>query len=64
MKRNAVVIGRLLLMGLLIVIRWVFTLPFFMFLVLYTVCESTVNGITNLITYFQKLNDALFAETK
>lgn len=64
MKINAIISGRLLLMGLLIVIRWICQLPYFIFLVLFSLFETIVNGITLFIAHLQKLNNELFAAAK
>lgn len=64
MKKNAIVIGRLLVIGLLLVIRWVFWPPFTLFLILFTVFETGINGATYVIAYFKQLNNELLKETK
>lgn len=63
-KQNAIIIGRLLLMGFFLVLRWLCQVPFFIFLILFSFFEYMVNGFTNFITHLQKLNNELFAKAK
>lgn len=58
-RTSAVVIGRLIVMGVLLVIRWTLW-PFYgLFLILFTLFESLVNGIAFLIDYLKTLNNEL-----
>lgn len=61
---NAVVIGRLILMGLLLIIRWTLWPLYGLFLILFTIFESAINGATYVIAYFKTLNNELLKETK
>lgn len=64
MKLNAIVTGRLLLMALLVLIRWICQLPFFILVAVCTFFETLIGGCTNLINQLKKLNDELFAKAK
>jgi hypothetical protein len=61
---NAVVIGRLILMGLLLAIRWIMQVPFVVFLVLYSFFEMTVVGSMQAVNYLKTLNDESFTADK
>jgi hypothetical protein len=61
-RKNAIVIGRLLLIGLLLVIRWILWLPYSVLLIFYTVFESGINGATYVIAYFKQLNNEQLSE--
>lgn len=63
-KTNLVVSGRLLLMGILLVIRWTLWVPYALFLICFTLFESAINGATYVIAYFKKLNNELLTKTE
>jgi uncharacterized membrane protein YqjE len=59
-KIYAIVIGRLLLVGVLLIIRWLFEPIYFLFMILYSTCETVISGINSFAGYVKKLNDELF----
>jgi hypothetical protein len=56
---NATVLGRLLLVWLLFMIRWVFIPLHFLFMVLYSFCELVITSINSFAAYVKKINDEL-----
>jgi hypothetical protein len=60
----AIVLGRLLLVGILLIIRWLLEPIYFLFLMLYSTCEAVISGITNFAVYVKKSNDELFTKIK
>jgi hypothetical protein len=56
---NAIVLGRLLLVWLLFMIRWVFIPLHFLFMVLYSFFELVITSINSFAGYVKKLNDEL-----
>jgi hypothetical protein len=63
-KIYSIVIGRLLLVGVLLIIRWLFEPIYFLFLTLHSTCEAVISGITNFAVYVKKSNDELFTKIK
>jgi hypothetical protein len=60
----SIVIARLLLVGVLLIIRWLFGPVYFIGMVLYTISETVMQGISSFAVYVKKLNDELFKEIK
>ena len=58
-KIYAIVIGRLLLVGVLLIIRWLFAPVYFIGMVLFTISETVMSGISSFAVYVKKLNDEL-----
>lgn len=54
---KGVIIGRLILMALLTVVRWILEPLYFVSLVLLTIFESAVKGLSSLIAHLQTLNN-------
>jgi hypothetical protein len=64
-KRNAIVIGRLLFVGILIVIKWaVFQPIYFVSMILSTLGEVAINGFNTIINAIQKMNNELLTKDK
>jgi hypothetical protein len=60
----AIVSGRLFVVGLLLLVRWICEPLYFLFLVLYSFFETIRNGFATLINHLKQLNDELFAANK
>jgi uncharacterized membrane protein YqjE len=60
----SIVIARLLLVGVLLIIRWLFGPVYFIGMVLYTISETVMNGISSFAVYVKTKNDELFKEIK
>jgi hypothetical protein len=60
----SIVIARLLLVGVLLIIRWLFGPVYFIGMVLYTISETVMNGINSFAVYVKTKNDELFKEIK
>ncbi len=58
-KVYSIVIGRLLLVGVLLIIRWLFGPDYFIGMVLYTIAETVMNGISSFAVYVKTKNDEL-----
>ena len=56
-KIYAIVAARLVMAGILIVIRWIFQLPFFVLFLCYTLCELIINGATDGVAELKRMND-------
>jgi hypothetical protein len=63
-KIYSIVIGRLLLVGVLLIIRWLFGPVYFIGMVLYTISETVMQGISSFAVYVKTKNDELFKEIK
>ena len=63
-KIYSIVIGRLLLVGVLLIIRWLFGPVYFIGMVLYTIAETVMNGISSFAVYVKKLNDELIKKVE
>jgi hypothetical protein len=61
---KAIIISRLLLMGLLLLVKWLMEPLYFVFLLLYSFFESIVSGTKQAIAYLQKLNNELITKAK
>lgn len=62
--KYAKVIGMLLLIGILMIIRWVFQAVYFILIIPYTITEAVINGATNYIIDAQKVNNELLTKDK
>jgi uncharacterized membrane protein len=60
----AIVIGTLIVMGVLMIIRWIFQAVFFVIVIFYTAVEGIINLATEFIIYAQKKNDELLTNDK
>jgi hypothetical protein len=60
----SIVIARLLLVGVLLIIRWLFGPVYFIGMVLYTISETVMQGISSFAVYVKTKNDELFKEIK
>jgi hypothetical protein len=58
----AIVLGRLLLVGVLLIIRWLFEPIYFILMLLYSSCEAVISGINSFSGYVKKINDELIKE--
>lgn len=54
---KAIVIGRLILMGVLVAMRWILQPVYFITLILYTLFSSINDGIIAFVAHLQKLNN-------
>jgi hypothetical protein len=64
-KQNAIVIGRLLFVGILIVIKWAIFQPiYFISTILSTMSEVAINGFNAIINNIQKINNELLTKDK
>ena len=63
-KIYAIVIGRLLLVGVLLIIRWLFGPVYFIGMVLFTISETVMGGINSFAGYVKTMNDELFKKLK
>ena len=63
-KIYAIVIARLLLVGVLLIIRWLFAPVYFIGMVLFTIAETVMSGISSFAIYVKTKNDELFKTVK
>jgi hypothetical protein len=63
-KVYAIVTGRLLIVTVLLLVRWVCEPFYFIFLILYSSFETIRTGFATLINHLKSLNDELFAANK
>jgi hypothetical protein len=60
----AIVTGRLLLAGLLLVVRWLLQPLYLLNLVILTLSETAINGIGGFIGNIQNMNNELLGKIK